>query len=743
MPSNPGKVALIRRSTCPEVSSIMKPRSAVILCLVVVSALRNEGRAAEDTPASPKVFRAGAAAIDVSPPKLPAIINGSFLEQQAAKVHDTLNARALVLDDGTSRLAIVVVDSCMLPRDLIDKAKLLAQDRTQIPVEHILVSATHTHSAPSAMGALGTRPDADYVAFLPGRIADSIALANENLTPAQIGWSLIDDPDHTHCRRWVRRPDKLIVDPFGDATARAHMHPGYQNPDAIAPSGPVDPGLSVLAVRTPEGRPIALLANYSMHYFGAPAVSADYFGRFATEMSKLVGAQGKSFVAIMSQGTSGDQHWMGYSQPKDPITIDAYAAAVANKAHAAWQSITYRAWVSLAMAETRLTLRRRVPDERRLAWARPIVDAMGDRPPKTLPEVYAKEAIFLHEDPERELKLQAIRIGDLGITAIPNEVYALTGLKIKAQSPLTPTFTIELANGSEGYIPPPEQHALGGYTTWPARTAALEVQAEPKILEAVLGLLEKVSGQPRRTPQQTHGAYAKAVLASRPVAYWRLGEMSGNKAVDASGHHRDASSEKCVVFYLEGPPGPGFSGPGTINRAPHFAGGRIEARLPALGSSYSVELWFWNGLPNEARDVTGVLFWIGANGAETEMLAIGGSKSSPGCLIQSTSPPLVGIGHIDPKTWHHIVLTRADDRHRTLYLDGKPTVWSITHSPAPSDEKRPAAGNDKRLLLGGAADGVANFEGKLDEAAVYDRALSAQEVIAHYQAGAPPEPRQP
>ena len=44
--------------------------------------------------------------------------------------------------------------------------------------------------------------------------------------------------------------------------------------------------------------------------------------------------------------------------------------------------------------------------------------------PRSLPEVYAKEAIFLHEEPERELKLQAIRIGELGITAIPNEVYA-------------------------------------------------------------------------------------------------------------------------------------------------------------------------------------------------------------------------------------------------------------------------------------------------------------------------------
>jgi hypothetical protein len=57
---------------------------------------------------------------------------------------------------------------------------------------------------------------------------------------------------------------------------------------------------------------------------------------------------------------------------------------------------------------------------------------------------------------------------------------------------------MELTNGAAGYIPPPEQHALGGYTTWPARTAGLEVNAEPRIVETVLQLLEEVSGLPPR-----------------------------------------------------------------------------------------------------------------------------------------------------------------------------------------------------------------------------------------------------
>jgi hypothetical protein len=93
------------------------------------------------------------------------------------------------------------------------------------------------------------------------------------------------------------------------------------------------------------------------------------------------------------------------------------------------------------------------------------------------------------------LKLQAIRIGDLGIGTIPNEVYSSTGLAIKKESPLETTFTIELANGAEGYIPPPEQHKLGGYTAWRARTSSLEVNAEPKIRKTVLELLREVKGK--------------------------------------------------------------------------------------------------------------------------------------------------------------------------------------------------------------------------------------------------------
>lgn len=113
----------------------------------------------------------------------------------------------------------------MMQRDLIDRAKADASQATGLPVEKMLVSATHTHSAPSAMGCLGSRIDPAYTRFLPGRITAAIVGAVERLEPARIGWAQADDPEHTFNRRWIRRPDRLLADPFGGLNVRANMHP--------------------------------------------------------------------------------------------------------------------------------------------------------------------------------------------------------------------------------------------------------------------------------------------------------------------------------------------------------------------------------------------------------------------------------------------------------------------------------------------------------------------------------------
>ncbi len=115
-----------------------------------------------------------------------------------------------------------------------------------------------------------------------------------------------------------------------------------------------------------------------------------------------------------------------------------------------------------------MSLNYRVPDRQRLEWAQRVVAEMGDRGATNTTEIYAREQVLLHATQRTEIVLQALRIGDIAVAAIPTETYAVTGLKIKAASPLRQAMVIELANGGDGYIPPPEQHAFGGYNTWPA-----------------------------------------------------------------------------------------------------------------------------------------------------------------------------------------------------------------------------------------------------------------------------------
>jgi len=685
---------------------------------------------------------AGASIIDISPKTFPVIVNGSFLERTATRVVEPIHARSLVLDDGTTRIAVCVADLIAVSRELADDVKRAVQKSTGISGDHILISATHTHSAPSVIGALGSDRDEAYTAYVRPLLVRGIEMAAGNLVPARAGWAVAQDPEHTHCRRWIYRSDKMRVDPFGERSVRAMMHPGHQNPDCVGPAGPIDPDVTVLSVQSRDGRPLAVLANYSMHYYGAPAVSPDYYGPFCRKFAELIGADspGPPFVAMMSHGTSGDLQWMDYGKPRGGPGREAYAEAVARVAAGAYKTIAYHHSVPIRMRETRLRLDRRLPDAKRLAWAREILARMGDRKPRNQTEVYAREALFLHEEPTRELRLQAIRVGDMGIAAIPCEVYGITGLKLKAHSPLVPTMNIELANGCEGYIPPPEQHRLGGYNAWPARTAGLEEQAEPKIVEAVLALLENVSERPRRTPRVVHGPYARAVLASEPLLYWRMAELGGPRVADAAGRGHHGTYEDLVAFGLEGPASAGLSGDGEPSRAAHFAGGRARTTLAGLGGTYSVELWFWNGMPPEARPVAGYFFSRGPDGDKScpgDHLGIGGTAGAPGRLLfyngNTLGECLEGSTPIALKTWHHVVLVR-DGRRATVFLDGRPEP-EVAGEVAVS---LPAGCGD--VFVGGRCDGFANFEGKIDEVAVYGRALSASEVAQHCRAaGAGPD----
>ena len=684
-------------------------------------------------------FQAGAVVLDITPVQLPVVVNGGMLSRTVEQVKTRLNARALVLDDGQQRLGIVIVDSCMLPRPFLDEVKQLASRRTGIRRDRILIAATHAHSAPAGMGCLGTDADMTYLPYLRERLAQSLVAAEANLEPAKVGWAVKNAAEYTALRRWIRRPDRVEVDPFGNRTVRANMHAGRNWDDVTGESGPEDPDLALISVQAVDGRPIAVLANFAMHYFADTDLSADYFGIFCASMEKQLTTKPDNntdypaFVGIMSHGCSGDIWRADYTLSPESrlnVSIEEYGNQLSQIALDAYRTIEHHEDVDLAMDETRMRLDYRVPDSQRLQWARQVVEQMGDRGPENVTEVYAREQIILHELQSTEIVVQALRIGDIGIATTPNETYALTGLKIKLQSPLKHTMVIELANGGDGYIPPPEQHFLGGYNTWPARSAGLEVQAEPKITETALQLLENVARQPRRTYQQSPGLATLALLSADPIAYWRLDEFSGPTATDDSGHERFAWFEPGVVFFLEGPWSSRFCKEPETNRCAHFAGGRLRTRIPQLGKQYSVSLWFWNGMPTDARDVTGWMISRGrefGKNLESEHVGLGGSYGASGKLIFLQGSELVedqlltGSTTVPRWSWNHVVFVRDTDKLR-IYLNGK--------SPPEIDAALPASSAVvlDEFFFGGRSDQHASWEGRLDEIAVFDRLLSADEV---------------
>ena len=226
------------------------------------------------------------------------------------------------------------------------------------------------------------------------------------------------------------------------------------------------------------------------------------------------------------------------------------------------------------------------------------------------------------------------------------------------------------------------------------------------------------------------GVAAEAIAAVRPAAWWRMDEMAAPHAIDSSPHHHDAVYEPGVVFFLAGPRSDAFCLMFETNRAAHFAGGRLTARLPELNDHYSVSLWIWNGMPNDGRSTAGWMMSRDNNhglSPHGDHLGIGGTATVPGKLIfqhgDSTGlhHPLIGKTTIDRWTWNHVVLIREGTTIR-VYLNGNAAPEIQQDSVPVSPEEL------KQFYFGGRSDNADNWEGRLDEIAVFDRALTPDEV---------------
>jgi hypothetical protein len=451
-------------------------------------------------------FRAGAATSNITPP-LGADIIGGFAPFPSTNVHDELHARCLVLDDGKSKLALVVLDLLGIDYCVSAEARKLIEKEAGIPAANVLISAIHTHSAASALGVpisarfvFPQKPD-DYQRFVARRIADGVKCAANRLRPAQLGVTAAQAPEHVNNRRWLLKPGTMPPNPFGGID-QAKMNPPSGSPNLVKPAGPTDPTVSIFALREPDGRPIAVFSCYSLHYVGGVKgadISADYYGMFCRRMERLLHGdeQDPPMVALMANGTSGDVNNINFRQPrpnKKPYEQMRFVAEdIAAKVNAAVAKVEYRERVTLDARYRELPIATRRPSAEQMEWAKQTLAKPAPKPGKAdLSYFYAQRTQYMANYPATiPVPLQVLRIGPVCIGTMPNEVFCETGLEFRKKSPQQPAFLVSLAHGYFGYLPTPGQHELGGYETW-LGSSRFEPKASDKMLNALLEMAAEV-----------------------------------------------------------------------------------------------------------------------------------------------------------------------------------------------------------------------------------------------------------
>ncbi|QDT14887.1 hypothetical protein [Alienimonas californiensis] len=472
-----------------------------LLCLACLAAAAPEGRANE-----PAGLRVGTAAVDISPDVVPFQLRSG----PSSHVHDPFHVRAVAFENGDGRAAIALVDDIGVGREWTDEAKAEAARQTGWDAGQMLVCATHTHTAPK-----GGDTSPGRIAYEKRRregLTAALVGAIGTLQPAQVGFASDAEPSEVYNRRWYLKPEADHGNPFGGLD---QVRTNPPRPDLLRPAGPVDPEVAVIDVRTRRGRPLAVISNYALHYVGGVPqatrpdgreegmASADYFGEFARIMPHRLGGTNppEGFVALLTNGASGDINNIDFHGTRPPrAPFEQIRLVAAKVADAAWRAVKkierYDADPAIAVRQREVALNYRVPTPAEVENARRLLALPRQEREAVHPRAdgYARTVVRM-ADPEHPrteaVLIQAVRIGDQAIVALPFETFVETGLELKEKSPFPRTLVIGLANGSEGYLPTPEQHKLGGYETW-LGTSKFEEDASEILTRELLAMLTEL-----------------------------------------------------------------------------------------------------------------------------------------------------------------------------------------------------------------------------------------------------------
>lgn len=466
-------------------------RLLIAFSLTVILFFGGAAAFSASTPAT-VTLRAGAAAVKITPP-LGIPLAGYYSARGAEGVADDLFAKALVLDDGKTKVALVVCDLIGVTRDVVVEARRLIEAQSGIPSANVMISATHTHTGPSLPRksardeiAGGTTPlSVTYAADLPKLIAQAVADASARLAPAAASYAREQESRLAYCRRfWMK-----------DGTVK--WNPGKLNPEIVRPVSANDPEVGVVYFEAPgkEPKPLATYVNYAIHTdnTGGNRISADLPGHLSR---LLAGYRGAEMVTLFANGTCGNLNHLNvkWGRPQKGVE-EAWrlATIMAGAVFKATMDMKPSADTTLRVRSELLQLPPFPATEQDLAQAREVIKRGAKASTPEQAQAYKIIDAWEHKDQPWEAEVQVITMGrDLAWVALPGEIFVELGLSIKAASPFAQTQIAELANGNLGYVPNLSAYPEGAYEVLSTRLAQ---GGGEKLAAAAIRMLGEMAGK--------------------------------------------------------------------------------------------------------------------------------------------------------------------------------------------------------------------------------------------------------
>lgn len=436
---------------------------------------------------APAATVAGAAVVDITPAGSVFLFGYPHVPRNSTGVHDPLECAALYLRAPRGGALFLACDLIYFSRDHARAVRARAAETAGLPIEAVMVTATHTHSGPVLTNNLSNTvdtvvPKADpaYLEWLVERIESVARAAVATAVPAD----------------------------FGLVTARAEGV-GSNRHD---PAGPADPDVPVLVVRSlSSGRPLACLLVYAMHptvlHEDSTLITADFPG--FTRRALRGGALPADCPILYHLGAAGDQSPRHVTKANTFAEAERLGGNLARAVAAALTRITYspieevavrhamfdvepRSFPPVPVAQAALQQARARFDRLRAAGApRQEVrtaecDVFGAEKTTILAQATADGRLEAAVRAASPAEIQVIRVGTWRFVAWPGEHFVSHGLALKAAAPAG-THLITLANGElQGYIATPEAVARGAYE---ATNAVFSVANGPRFVERTLALL--------------------------------------------------------------------------------------------------------------------------------------------------------------------------------------------------------------------------------------------------------------